>query len=174
MNKTHDEIEPGHGAMTRREMLTTAVKTAGTGMLLLLPMIRPEFSGAADADTGISAAQWTVAGKAAQFPLGQPQRTALKGGAILYITRATATTLTAVSAKCTHRGCEVGWNKPAHQFICPCHGAAFASNGKNLHGPRREPGEAQPALPSVPVMQKEGQVLVNLKAVPAPELVPGH
>ena len=168
MNKKQDEINAGNGAMTRREVLTSAVKTAGTGMLLLLPMIT------ADADTGASAAQWTVAGKAAQFAVGQPQRTALKGGAVLYITRVTATTLTAVSAKCTHRGCEVGWNKPAHQFACPCHGAAFASNGKNLHGTRREPGEALPALPSVPVMQKNGQVLVNLKAVPAPELVPGH
>ncbi len=168
MNKTQDEMSEGDGAMTRRALLTSAVKTAGTGLLLLLPMIT------ADADTGASAAQWIVAGKAAQFPMGQPQRTALKGGAVLYITRVNATTLTAVSAKCTHRGCEVGWNKPANQFICPCHGAEFASNGKNLHGPRREPGEAQPALPSVPVTQKKGQVLVNLKAVPAPELVPGH
>jgi len=170
-----DNMGAEDGAVTRRQVLRSAAKTAGAGLLLLLPMARESASG----DTGKGAAPpdttgWIVIGKAEQFVLGQPQRTALAGGAVLYVTRLTADTLSVVSAKCTHRGCEVGWNKDAGQFVCPCHGAAFAASGKNLHGTTRRPEELLPALPPVPAVLKKGQVLANLKAVPAPALVPGH
>jgi len=164
------------GALTRRQALTTAVKTAaGAGLFLLLPMV----PASARVVTGKSTALpdttgWTVIGTAGQFVKGQPQRTALANGAVLYVTRLTADTLSVVSAKCTHRGCEVGWNKDSRQFVCPCHGAAFAAGGKNLHGTTRRPEEALPALPFLPVVQKKGQVLANLRAVPAPTLIPGH
>ena len=163
-------------AMTRRQVLTHAVKrAAGAGLLLLLPMA----SEAVHADTAHSptppdTTSWPVIGKAAQFVKGQPQRTVLANGGVLYVTRLTPTTLSAVSAKCTHRGCEIGWHADVNQLVCPCHGAAFDSTGKNLHGTTRHPEEALPALPSVPVVQKKGQVLANVKAVPTPDLIPGH
>ena len=168
-------IEAEDGALTRRQMLTTAARTAGAGLLLLLPMARES----ALADTASPAkapdtSTWTSLGKAAQFVKGQPQRTALPNGDVLYVTRLTADTFNVVSAKCTHRGCEVGYNKAAGQFVCPCHGAVFATSGKNVHGTSRQPDEALPALPSVPAVQKKGEVLANLKAVPAPALIPGH
>ena len=157
-----DAAESPH-FLTRRQMLRGA---AGTGLVLLLPM----FTGRTDA-AGMA---WTVIGKASQFSLNQPQRVALAGGAVLYITRTGPNRLTAVSAKCTHRGCEVGWDGAGKQFACPCHGAAFAADGKNLHGTRRSPGETLPPLAGVPVRQKGAQVLVNLQAVPAAALVPGR
>ncbi len=162
------------GALTRRQVLRAAVKTAsGAGLFLLLPMAHE----AARADSGAKPTDttgWTVIGKAERFVKGQPQRTALANGAVLYVTRLTGDTLSVVSAKCTHRGCEVGWDKDKGQFVCPCHGAAFATGGKNLRGTTRRPEEALPALPSLPTVQEKGQVLANLKAVPAPTLVPGH
>jgi cytochrome b6-f complex iron-sulfur subunit len=167
-------LEAESGSVTRRQVLATAVKTAGAGLLLLLPMARES----ANADTAHHAApdtaSWTVIGHAAQFVKGRPQRTALAGGAVLYVTRLTPATLSVVSAKCTHRGCEVGWDKGKGQFVCPCHGAAFTTSGKNLHGTTRQPDQTLPALPLLPAVQKKGQVLVNLNAVPAPALVPGH
>jgi len=166
-DKSKTEFGEVESTLTRRE----ALKAAGTGLLLLLPM----FSAVANANTDAPpTTEWTIAGKSAQFPLGQPQRTPLAGGDILYITRLTSKTLVAVSARCTHRGCEIGWDKPSSQFICPCHGAAFATSGKNIHGTKRQPEETLPPLPTVPVVEKKGQVLVNLKAVPAPSLIPGH
>lgn len=179
-----DKSGTEEGTLTRRQVLTTAARTAGVGLLLLLPMAReaafadtahgglpPDAAhGAAPPDTST----WTVIGKAAQFVKGQPQRTALANGDVLYVTRLTADTFNVVSAKCTHRGCEVGYNKDTSQFVCPCHGAAFATSGKNIHGTSRQPDEALPALPSVPAVQKKGQVLANLKAVPTPALMPGH
>lgn len=176
-----DEAQAEDGALTRRQALTTAARTVGAGLLLLLPMARE----AAFADAAPGAAPpapvrppdtstWTSLGKATLFVKGQPQRTALPNGDVLYVTRLTADTFNVVSAKCTHRGCEIGYNKDAGQFVCPCHGAAFATSGKNIHGTTRQPDEALPALPSVPAVQKKGEVLANLKAVPTPALIPGH
>lgn len=149
-----------HG-LTRREVLTGALRTAAGAALL--PMIAERAGAAED--------KWTVVGKTADFAKGKPTRVAV-GNGVLYITRADDDTLSAVSAKCTHRGCEVGWAEADTQFQCPCHGAAFAVTGKNLHGTRRQPDQSLPALASVPVRQKEGSVEVNLGAVPMTDLQP--
>lgn len=97
-----DKSGTEEGTLTRRQVLTTAARTAGVGLLLLLPMAReaafadtahgglpPDAAhGAAPPDTST----WTVIGKAAQFVKGQPQRTALANGDVLYVTRLTADT----------------------------------------------------------------------------------
>ena len=152
--------ESDDARLTRREVL----RAAGTGLLLLLPMLP------ADAQP---AGQWTAVGKAKDFAPDRPTRVALAGGGVLYVTRHGAKALTATSAKCTHRGCEVGWNAAAKQFQCPCHGAAFAADGANVQGTRREPGEKLPPLPAVPVRQTGDRVEVNLASTPPGAVTPG-
>jgi glycine/D-amino acid oxidase-like deaminating enzyme/nitrite reductase/ring-hydroxylating ferredoxin subunit len=44
-------------------------------------------------------------------------------------------TLHAVSAKCTHLGCIVGWNAAETSWDCPCHGSRFDVDGRVLQGP---------------------------------------
>lgn len=151
---------------TRREWLKTA---AGAGMVALLPML-PLLSDEARAASGT----WTDIGPAGKFPQGQPQRVTVAGGGVLYVTRTAKDSLLAVSAKCTHRGCEVGWDAADNQFHCPCHGAVFGTSGKNIHGTRRQPDELLPALPTVPVRQQNGQVQVSLQGIPPGELHPGE
>ncbi len=148
-------------SLTRRQILKTA---AGAGLVLLLP-ISP---GRADD----APAQWTAIGKANDFVKDQPKRVALANGDILFVTRQDADTLIAVSAKCTHRGCEIGWLADKTQFQCPCHGAGFAASGKNIQGTQRQPDEKLPNLPTAPTRQKDGQVEVNLSSVPAADLQP--
>jgi len=45
----------------------------------------------------------------------------------------------AVSTVCTHKGCDVKWQKSANAFVCPCHDAKFAADGAVLGGPADKP-----------------------------------
>ena len=174
--------------VTRRMMLKTA---AGAGIALLMAGRTQAATDQATSNQATSD-QWTAVGKSDLFVAGKPKRVTVKNGGVLYITRldpkaATKSdaktsppvktslpvkTLTATSAKCTHHGCEVEWTSEASEFQCPCHGAAFASDGKNIHGTSHHLDKALPALPSLPVREKDGQVEVNLAGVVPNDIEP--
>jgi Rieske Fe-S protein len=40
-----------------------------------------------------------------------------------------------LSPICPHLGCSIPWNEAKQQFICPCHVAVFAMDGKKISGP---------------------------------------
>lgn len=45
----------------------------------------------------------------------------------------------ALSATCTHLGCQVLWDNPTGRFNCPCHGGAFDAEGRVSAGPPPRP-----------------------------------
>lgn len=47
--------------------------------------------------------------------------------------------LVAFSAVCTHLGCIVQWEKDKQDFLCPCHGGRFSSEGAVTAGPPPKP-----------------------------------
>jgi Rieske Fe-S protein len=49
--------------------------------------------------------------------------------------------LHAVSARCTHLGCDVHWNPAERSWDCPCHGSRFDCDGLVLEGPATTPLE---------------------------------
>ena len=51
----------------------------------------------------------------------------------------------AFSAVCTHLGCIVQWQSEKGEFLCPCHGGRFDTNGQVLGGPPPKPLESLPA-----------------------------
>jgi cytochrome b6-f complex iron-sulfur subunit len=46
-----------------------------------------------------------------------------------------------LSARCTHLGCMVVWNRDHRMFLCPCHGGKFDAEGRNVEGPPPRPLE---------------------------------
>ena len=44
-----------------------------------------------------------------------------------------------LSARCTHLGCMVVWNRDHRMFLCPCHGGKFDAEGLNVEGPPPRP-----------------------------------
>ncbi len=45
----------------------------------------------------------------------------------------------ALSATCTHLGCQVRWAPDAKKFQCPCHGGTYDAEGRVLGGPPPRP-----------------------------------
>ena len=61
------------------------------------------------------------------------------GGERLAVYRDVAGAYHAVSAICTHLGCQVGFNPAEKSWDCPCHGSRFALDGTVLDGPAITP-----------------------------------
>jgi cytochrome b6-f complex iron-sulfur subunit len=47
--------------------------------------------------------------------------------------------LLAFFTRCTHQGCNVGWQANADRFHCPCHGSSFDRYGVQDGGPAPRP-----------------------------------
>jgi cytochrome b6-f complex iron-sulfur subunit len=56
---------------------------------------------------------------------------------IVFVTNAGE--LRALSAKCTHAGCIVEWQKGEDLVKCPCHGSRFDAAGRVFGGPATKP-----------------------------------
>lgn len=61
------------------------------------------------------------------------------GGQLVAASRDADGTVHALSARCTHLGCRVGWNRAERTWDCPCHGSRFGPDGTVLEGPAVEP-----------------------------------
>jgi cytochrome b6-f complex iron-sulfur subunit len=85
----------------------------------------------------------------------------LRGGALpdtrIFIRREPAGELTAFSAICTHLGCLVDYNRLKGEFICPCHGGRYASDGHVVAGPPPAP------LNRLPVKVESGNIMIGFK-----------
>jgi quinol---cytochrome c reductase iron-sulfur subunit, bacillus type len=53
----------------------------------------------------------------------------------VYVTKDTKGSIRVLTSVCPHLGCTVPWNREKNQFICPCHGATFTSDGSRISGP---------------------------------------
>jgi len=62
----------------------------------------------------------------------------------------------ALSAVCTHTGCNVAWKTAEGQFVCPCHGGRYDREGKVVSGPPPRP------LQRLPVKSEGGQLFVQI------------
>jgi Rieske Fe-S protein len=109
---------------SRREFITTSAAAAVTALLVTA------CGGASDStgvvDTGPVSLSVQVSGYPALANVGGIARVD-NGGTPVAAVRTGASSFAAFSLICPHFGCTVGINGSA--FLCPCHGARFASTG---------------------------------------------
>ncbi len=51
----------------------------------------------------------------------------------------TGSGIIAIAQSCTHNGCSIGYNHNNNDFVCPCHGGTFDTNGNVISGPPPAP-----------------------------------
>jgi cytochrome b6-f complex iron-sulfur subunit len=119
------------GGTSRREFLTTSAASVAAALLVTA------CGGASDStgvvDTGPVSLSVQVSGYAELANVGGIARVD-SGGTPVAAVRTGANTFAAFSLICPHFGCTVGINASA--FLCPCHGARFASSGVWTGGQR--------------------------------------
>lgn len=72
----------------------------------------------------------------------------------IFVSRDPDGALTAVHARCTHRGCQP--DAMGGRLVCPCHGSEFSLDGLVMEGPASE------ALRRFTVSEAEGTVIIDL------------
>ena len=72
----------------------------------------------------------------------------------IIVFRASESRATALSAECTHQGCEVPMPKEG-RIVCPCHGSTFSTTGEKISGP------AASGLPTYETEVREGAIVVQ-------------
>lgn len=90
-----------------------------------------------------------LVGTTLTLPLSDFPQLAMAGGSAtgqpmgamdpIVVVRVDATTVVALDARCTHRGCTVAWSPSRRDLECPCHGSAFATDGRVLTAPATSP-----------------------------------
>lgn len=94
--------------------------------------------------------------RVADIPDGEAISAKGAGGAPIILTRS-GKAVTALSAKCTHRGCTVAPN--GKELDCPCHGSVYDLTGKVLKSANNNSNPGQAPLPPVAVKVVGGEVL---------------
>lgn len=93
-----------------------------------------------------------------KLPTGKSLSFSLPDGAPAILVAPVAGKLLALSAQCTHAGCEVAWREDEKDFHCPCHNSKFSVEGKVLSGPAKKP------LPGYDVRVAGDDAIVSVKA----------
>ncbi len=62
-----------------------------------------------------------------------------EGGDKIMVVNSGNGSLFAVSAVCTHMGCDVSYDKKLGHILCPCHKSEFGLDGQNIKGPAKRP-----------------------------------
>ena len=108
----------------------------GLGAILAAAVGWPLFRYLAPRSGGEAAGRIVIAEK--DVPEGEAKFFEFAGSSAVLI-RKRGGDLAAFSAVCTHLGCIVQWEKDKQDFLCPCHGGHYATDGTVTAGPPPKP-----------------------------------
>jgi menaquinol-cytochrome c reductase iron-sulfur subunit len=138
--------EASAGNTSRRSFLGVllAVGSSLVGALLAVPLLRFALFPLLRRTTEV---QFSQLGSVSDFEsLSEPEmrtieieqidgwRKAVSQKAV-YVTKDGAGKLLVLTSVCPHLGCTVPWKKERNQFVCPCHGGTFRTDGTRVSGP---------------------------------------
>jgi cytochrome b6-f complex iron-sulfur subunit len=124
--------------MKRRDFINwVGLGCLASSLPVAIAACSPEISTSANAATK----GWQKVGTVAQLDKnGQLLVENSPIGAVLVVgTSKAAKNLIAVNPSCTHQGCTIDWKAKDSKFVCPCHGAEFAKDGKVKQSPAKKP-----------------------------------
>ena len=144
MPHTHDSLPSGGRRRTLILFVNATVALIGGGLSALLGAFA--FGPKARAAEG----RWIRAGTTSDLKPDEPVARVLSVSRVdgWYRERARETvflvwdgdrTIRALSATCTHLGCQVRWEAKEKKFRCPCHGGVYGADGAVLEGPPPRP-----------------------------------
>lgn len=153
-------------SLSRRKFLAAGVFTiagviaAGAGGAALTAIGAP-------AATNKLEGKWVVAGVAADLVQGQFSKISITYDAkdgwmegkvkqLVYV-KLNGEEIFALSATCSHLGCNVNYDEQSGQFKCPCHTGIYDASGKNISGPPPKP------LARLEAKIEEGKLMVNTR-----------
>ncbi|MGM3305636.1 ubiquinol-cytochrome c reductase iron-sulfur subunit [Anabaena sp. WFMT] len=128
--------------MKRREFINwVGLGFLASSLPVALAACSPETTTTASSTSDAATQKWENVGTVAELDKkGQLLVSDSPVGAVLVVgTSKAAQSLIAVNPTCTHKGCTVAWKTEKNQFVCPCHDAEFARDGKVQEGPAEKP-----------------------------------
>jgi Rieske Fe-S protein len=172
---SHSQRQPGRMAPpatspispARRRALATLVNTLAAflsgGLAALLGAFAIKPGGASAAHR-----RWLRAGNASDLVPNEPLPRILsvpsqdgwyraRTRQTVFLVRTGERSVRALSATCTHLGCQVQWDAKGKKFLCPCHGGAYDLEGRVVEGPPPRPLAAVEAQ-----IDDSGSVLVQV------------
>jgi menaquinol-cytochrome c reductase iron-sulfur subunit len=75
----------------------------------------------------------------------------------VYVTKGSDGQLCVLSSICPHLGCTVPWVSGKKEFVCPCHGAVYSSDGSRISGPSLR------GMDALETIVQDGQLMVRFQ-----------
>lgn len=143
-SQQHDEIRQKRQPMTRRQFLSYTLGGAGAFMAggVIIPMLRFAVDPLLQPKAKSTFVKVAEASQITEDPVSFKFSILQVDGwvesnteLVAWIAKNRVGEIYALSPVCKHLGCAVDWNtSPQHpsEFFCPCHGAHYTREGKNL------------------------------------------
>lgn len=157
-------MEENGKRVTRRKFLEAGIGVISGAITIGLGGIALTSIGA-PAVTNKREGKWVEAGNASEIADGQFHKVSIvydakdgwlegKVKQLVYV-KVSGEGVFALSATCTHLGCNVIFDEQTGNFNCPCHSGIYDATGKNISGPPPRP------LAKLDAKIEDGKVMIN-------------
>lgn len=131
---THGEQVQSHARVSRRTAVLSTLGVLTAGVLAGFGLDRLDRGSSREQASLVEPehGQWVGVASVAEVPNGVIRP--FSAGAVQGFLINRGGSYRALSRLCTHMGCTLGFDRRGSAFVCPCHGAEFALDGRQRFG----------------------------------------